>query len=83
MGPNAGRKALTLRTLPGRDPDESPAGLLARADTFSLHAGVTVGARDTATRERLCRYLARPPVAHDRLRLTRGGRVNQPPKSVR
>lgn len=42
---------------------------------FSLHAGVTVGATDTAKRERLCRYLARPPVAHDRLTLTRDGRV--------
>jgi hypothetical protein len=33
----------------------------AKADGFSLHAGVTVGARDSAKRERLCRYLARPP----------------------
>jgi hypothetical protein len=74
VGPNAGRKALTLRTLPGREEESSP-GLLARADGFSLHAGVTVGARDTAKRERLCRYLARPPVAHDRLSLTRDGRV--------
>ena len=75
VGPNAGRKALTLRTLPGRGADEPPAGLLARADGFSLHAGVTVGATDTAKRERLCQYLARPPVAHDRLSLTRDGRV--------
>jgi hypothetical protein len=75
VGPNAGRKALTLRTLPGRDDDDHPSGLLAKADGFSLHAGVTVGATDTAERERLCRYLARPPVAHDRLSLTRDGRV--------
>jgi hypothetical protein len=75
VGPKAGRKALTLRTLPGRDPDEPPASLLAKSDGFSLHAGVTVGARDSARRERLCRYLARPPVAHDRLSLTRAGRV--------
>jgi hypothetical protein len=61
--------------LAGRDPDEPPAGLLAKADGFSLHAGVTVGARDSARRERLCRYLARPPVAHDRLSLTHDGRV--------
>ena len=74
VGPNAGRKALTLRTLPGRE-DEPATGLLAKADGFSLHAGVTVGATDTAKRERLCRYLARPPVAHDRLSLTRDGRV--------
>jgi hypothetical protein len=75
VGPHAGRKALTLRTLRGREPDEPPAGLLAQADGFSPHAGVTVGARDTARRKRLCRYLARPPVAHDRLGLTRDGRV--------
>jgi hypothetical protein len=75
VGTNAGRKALTLRTLPGRDQDEQPSGLLAKTDGFSLHAGVTVGATDTAKRERLCRYLARPPVAHDRLSLTPDGRV--------
>jgi hypothetical protein len=75
VGPNAGRKALTLRTLPGHDDDDHPGALLAKADGFSLHAGVTVGATDTAKRERLCRYLARPPVAHDRLSLTRDGRV--------
>jgi hypothetical protein len=73
VGPNARPKA--LRTLPGRDQDEQPSGLLAKTDGFGLHAGVTVGATDTAKRERLCRYLARPPVAHDRLSLTRDGRV--------
>lgn len=34
-----------------------------------------MGAHDSAKRERLCRYLARPPVAHDRLSLTRDDRV--------
>jgi hypothetical protein len=31
--------------------------------------------RGTAKPERLCRHLARPPVAHDRLSLTRDARV--------
>ena len=44
----------------------------ARADCvagggFSLHAGVAVPARDRKRLERLCRYVARPPVATERL----------------
>jgi hypothetical protein len=34
---------------------------------FSLHAGVAVPARDRKRLERLCRYVARPPVATERL----------------
>jgi hypothetical protein len=34
---------------------------------FSLHAGVRVGARQRRRLERLCRYVARPPLATERL----------------
>jgi hypothetical protein len=40
-----------------------------------LHANVWVGARDRARLEHLCRYLFRPPLARDRLRLLADGRV--------
>jgi len=42
---------------------------------FDLHANVAVPATDRARLEQLCRYLLRPAVAQDRLRLLADGRV--------
>jgi hypothetical protein len=42
---------------------------------FSLHAGVAVPARDRKRLERLCRYVARPPVATERLSRLGDGRL--------
>ena len=42
---------------------------------FDLHANVAVPAADRARLEQLCRYLLRPPVAQERLRLMGDGRV--------
>jgi hypothetical protein len=42
---------------------------------FDLHANVAVPAADRARLEQLCRYLLRPAVAQDRLRLLADGRV--------
>ncbi len=47
----------------------------ARGNGFDLHAGVIVPARDRARLERICRYALRPPVAHERIRLTSAGQV--------
>ena len=41
----------------------------ADVDGFSLHADVCVPARDRAQLERLCRYVARPAIASERLEL--------------
>jgi homogentisate 1,2-dioxygenase len=40
-----------------------------------FHAAVVVPGRDRARLERVCRYALRPPVAHDRIRLTEQGQV--------
>jgi hypothetical protein len=58
LGPQAGRKVFTLRTLPpsGDDFDEAAPG---RADGFSLHADVAK-AHQRKKLERLCRYVCRP-----------------------
>ena len=40
-----------------------------------LHAATTVDGRDRKQLERLCRYLLRPPFAHDAVRALPGGRV--------
>ncbi len=62
---------MTLQTLPPDEPFE-PAGQVAG---FSLHAGVAAKAGQRDKLERLCRYVARPPVAERRLSLTGQGKV--------
>jgi hypothetical protein len=47
----------------------------ARQNGFDLHAAVVVPGRDRARLERVCRYALRPPVAHERIRLTEQGQV--------
>jgi hypothetical protein len=42
---------------------------------FDLHAGVRVSAWDRGRLERVCRYILRPPISHDRLSLLDDGRV--------
>ncbi len=68
LGPQAGRKALMLRTitpLAGEDPTNER---VAKAYGFSLHAGVGCEAHQRALRERLCRYIARLAVAEPAVR---------------
>jgi hypothetical protein len=43
---------------------------------FSLHGGVVIPDYDREALERLCRYGARPALAHDRLAWTTEGRVS-------
>jgi hypothetical protein len=80
-----GRRALGTRTGAavvrcGSSPESAqPAPGLgpchARWRGFDLHAAVVVPPRDRARLERLCRYALRPPVAQDRVHLTREGQV--------
>ena len=62
----------TIRPLDRPDP-----GLerVAKANGFSLHAGVSCEGHQRDKRERLCRYIARPPVAAPRLSLSSTGKV--------
>jgi hypothetical protein len=75
VGPNQGRKAFTLQTLPAWDNDGDGHSDLATAAGFSLHAGVAARANERDKIERLCRYIARPALASSRLSLTREGLV--------
>src|SRR5262249_11591778 len=47
----------------------------AHLDGFDLHANVWVPPNDRIRLEHLCRYLLRPPLVQDRLRLRADGRV--------
>jgi hypothetical protein len=60
------------------DPDERPIGkgaLCAQAQAFNLQGATWVAANDKAGRERLCRYILRPPLANDRLSVLDDGDV--------
>jgi len=75
-GRRAGRRVLRVGDC--IDPEElpEPAGeRCASASGVSLHANVAVPARDRQRLERLCRYVARPPVASERLSHLEDGRL--------
>ena len=74
LGPRAGQKVLSLRSLPGRD-ETAAAGLCAQAHGFSLHAGVRCGAHQRQALERLCRYITRPAISNERLSQDGAGNV--------
>lgn len=75
FGPRAGARVWRV----GADPDApwvlSTAPRHAHLAGFDLHANVDAPAADRHRREQLCRYLLRPAVAQDRLRLLDDGRV--------
>src|SRR5690606_37503879 len=48
---------------------EYPKGLCAAAHGFSLHAATTARADDPVGREALCKYILRPPIAQQNIRL--------------
>ena len=60
MGPQQGRKVLTLQTLPDCRPDKPLVEIVNKVAGFSLHAGVATSSHEHAKLERLCRYITRP-----------------------
>ena len=74
IGPHAGRKALTLYSVPPMQAAPS-ISLLARVAGFSLHAASVCEAHQRSRPERLCRYITRPPIATKRLSVDGRGRV--------
>jgi len=75
LGPRAGARVRRL----GDEPDLGHVGSRgprqAQLDGFDLHANVWVPPNDRARLEQLCRYLLRPPLAQNRIRLRPDGRV--------
>jgi hypothetical protein len=74
IGPHAGRKALTLYSVPPME-EASNIPLLAKVSGFSLHAATVCEAYQRSRLERLCRYITRPPIATKRLSTDGQGRV--------
>jgi hypothetical protein len=75
VGPQQGRKAFMIRTIRPLDRPDPGLERVAKANGFSLHAGVSCEGHERNKRERLCRYIARPPVASPRLSLSSTGKV--------
>lgn len=74
IGPNAGRKALTLRTIPAQ-PEPFASTLLAKQPGFSLHAATLCEVNQRDKLEKLCRYITRPAIANERLSTNERGQV--------
>jgi hypothetical protein len=74
VGPQQGRKVLTLQTLPAVEADDRYAQVAKEAG-FSLQAGVAAQAWERDKLERLCRYISRPAVSEKRLLLTSAGNI--------
>ena len=74
IGPNAGRTALTLRTVSAQ-PESIGSILLAKQPGFSLHAATVCEATQRDKLEKLCRYITRPAIANERLSSNERGQV--------
>ena len=65
-GKSKGKKAMVLKTVTDND-HTATKGLVAKNSGFSLHAGVATKAHERDRLEKVCRYIARPAVAEERL----------------
>lgn len=65
LGIRAGKKTRRTQLLGGREVRLPPR--CAVYEGYNLHANVVVGAHDREALRRLCRYIARPPLAKSRL----------------
>ena len=80
VGPQQGRKAFMIRTIRPLDRPDPGLERVAKANGFSLHAGVSSEGHQKNKRDRsggvpLRRYIARPAVAVPRLSLNSTGKV--------
>jgi hypothetical protein len=75
VGPLQGRKAFMIQTIRPLDRPDPGLERVAKANGFSLHAGVSCEGHQKEKRERLCRYIARPAVAAPSLSLSTTGKV--------
>ncbi len=74
FGDRAGQRVLQLGVVAGAD-DHSSTRRQRPPHGFDLHATRRVSRDDRGGLERLCNYIFKPPLAHDRLELLDDGRV--------
>lgn len=73
-GKSKGKKAMVLKSVTDTD-HTATKGLVAKSSGFSLHAGVATKAHERDRLEKVCRYIARPAVAEERLSTNDSGDV--------
>jgi len=74
-GPRRGCRVLRLGIEPGDGEATIRSKRCAEVAGFNLHANVRVAANDREGLEHLCKYLARPPIASERLAQLPDGRL--------
>ncbi len=75
MGKRAGMRVIRIGQYPYDEAVYSKGKGHAHTQGFDLHAGEVIRAGDRDRLERLLRYLLRPPVAQDRLKLRDDGKI--------
>jgi len=74
-GPRRGGRLVRIQGAPASTSAFVLGRRCAQVEGFNLHANVRVHANDRAGLERICRYLARPPIGTDRLTALDDGRL--------
>jgi hypothetical protein len=74
LGPRAGQKVLSLKTVPTQEFRVSAKGCVSELG-FGLHADVRCAAHQRNQLERVCRYITRPAIAINRFEYNRAGDV--------
>jgi hypothetical protein len=82
LSERAGRPCLRLLTDPPAITTVKEPGAVAMVRGFSVHGIRSVDGRDRDALEKLCRYIARPPIAQERLHLLDDGRIRYDLKHV-
>ena len=74
LGPRAGQKVLSLQTVPRFAAQDTPQRCV-NQQGFSLHAAVRCAMNQHNKLAQLCRYITRPAIANERLKLNSAGDV--------
>ncbi len=84
LSERAGRPTLRLvdPAQAARGATANKDGLVAQVDGVSVHAATCIDGRDRKRLERLCQYIARPPLAQNRLHILDDGRVRYDMKRI-
>lgn len=82
---NGALRLLTDATNTRASTSASPStgkGIVAQYEGINVHADTVIDGRDRKRLERLVRYIARPPIAQDRLEVLRDGKIKYSMKRV-
>ena len=82
LSERAGRPCLRVLSTPAVDKTVVDPGATAVVRGFNLHGKTRVDGRGRQQLEKLCRYIARPPIAQQRLYVLQDGRVRYDMKRV-